>query len=250
MYTIGELAQLSGVSTRTLRYYDEIELLPATAIKNGQRVYDQAAIDRLQRILFYRELKMPLKEIAALMEANPSYIQEQLAKQHDALTLEKQRLDKVLKSLEKTMQYYQGGVEMSNDEKFSAFKEAFVLENEQRYGAEIRETYGDQAIDASNAQMMGMTENIYQEFRALEADIKGPLLLSAVQTQNVRSNEARILVEKHHEWLAYTWPSYTSEAHKGLAEMYIADERFASYYNDAVSGGAQFLHDAIQEWAE
>lgn len=248
MYTIGELAQLSGVSTRTLRYYDQINLLTASAIEKGQRVYDQAAIDRLQLILFYRELKMPLKKIASLVQGDTTYIQEQLAKQYNELTLEKERLDQVLKNLETTMQYYKGETEMSNEEKFSAFKEALVTENEQNYGAESRETYGDQAVDASHAQMMGMTEDTYQAFRALEADIKGPLLLAAVQTQDIHSSEAKELVEKHREWLMYTWASYTPDAHRGLADMYIADERFATYYNDSVSGGAQFLHDAIQEW--
>jgi len=250
MYTIGELARLSGVSTRTLRYYDEIGLLPVVSIEKGQRIYNQAEVDQLQRILFYRELKMPLKEIAPLIQGNDQFVQEQLAKHYAVLTLERQRLDKVLKSLEKTMQSYQGEIEMTNEEKFSAFKEALVSENEQKYGAEIRENYGDQAVDASYAKMMGLTEQNYQAFQALETEIKGPLLLAAVQTQDICSNEARVLVEKHREWLEYTWNSYNAEAHCGLADMYLSDDRFTSYYNEIVPGGAQFLHDAIKIWAK
>lgn len=250
MYTISELATLSGVTTRTLRYYDQIGLVPAQLNESGHRVYTQEAVDLLQQVLFYRELDVELKTIRQIVQEPDFSIQDALAEQYEALEAERNRLNRLLKTLEQTIQAQKGDRVMSNEEKFSAFKAEMVAENENQYGTEIRENYGDETVDASNLKLMGMSEETYQAFLALEKEIKHDLLLAAVQTQNVASDEAKILVEKHREWLCYTWPTYSPEAHRGLADMYVEDERFTAYYDDLVPGGTLFLRDAINMWAE
>lgn len=249
MYTISELATLSGVTTRTLRYYDEIGLVPASGMNSsGHRVYDQMAVDMLQRVLFYRELDVDLKTIQKALQDTSVSSTEILRKQYHELEVERDRLSDLLKILDETIQSHKGEYTMSDEEKFAAFKEKKVTENEALYGAEIRESYGDAAVDASNAKLMGMSEQTYQAFRTLEEDIKQDFLLRAVQTQNIDSAEAELLVSEHRKWLLYTWHTYTLEAHRGLADMYVADERFTSYYDDVVPGGTKFLRDAIYNW--
>lgn len=250
MYTIRELAELAGVTTRTLRYYDQIGLLKPSSHEHNIRRYSNAEIDKLQQILFYRELRLDLKTIQSIMDDDGFETKLALKQQFDALTAEHERLTTLLNTLAETIQSVEGNRPMTNEEKFDGFKRELVTTNEENYGQEVREQYGDDAMDASNAKMLKMDEATYNAFRALEEEIKHKLLKAAVQTQNVQSAEAEELVQAHKEWLAYTWLTYTADMHQGLAEMYVGDDRFAKYYNDAVPGGAQFLRDAILKWAK
>lgn len=130
-------------------------------------------------------------------------------------------------------------------ESFEAFKKQTVEENEARYGAEIREKYGDEAVDASNAKLMGLSETEYLTWTALGAQIQTSLA-QAVRAGADPSGEAGTAIASlHRKWLSYTWKQYSPRAHRGLAEMYVADERFTAHYDSAVPGCAQFLRDAI-----
>ncbi|WP_251520075.1 MULTISPECIES: MerR family transcriptional regulator [Staphylococcus] len=247
-YTVSELAKISGVSPRTLRYYDEIDLLKPSRINQaGYRIYQTTHVDVLQQIVFYRELDLSLQQIKKLLN-EPSYNQiETLDEQHRKLTAKRDRLDQILTTIEKTLAYHKGKVTMNDNEKFEGFKQDMIDKNEALYGDEIREKYGNDMIDKSNAKVMGMSEKDFQQFKQLEHEIL-ELLADAYQTQDPTSEEAQLLADKHRQWLTYTWPRYTKEAHLGLAEMYIADERFTAYYDKHVKGGTQFLRDAIAEY--
>lgn len=252
IYTIGELAELASISTRTLRYYDEIGLVtPKTINQAGHRLYGQAEVDLLQQVMFYRALRVDLKTIQDVLHDPDVSIVATLTTQYEALKAEHQRIEKLLITLEQTLQSHKGERVMTDEEKFEAFKKQVVSENDAQYGAETRKAYGDDIVQASQAKMMGMDEPTYQEFQALDAQLTHDLLLAAVQTQNVKSAEAKAkaLVMRHRDWLLYTWTTYTPEAHCGLADMYLADERFTDYYNASIPGGTQFLHDAIHTWA-
>ena len=120
---------------------------------------------------------------------------------------------------------------MSNKEKFEGLKKAGLEENERKYGKEIRDKYGDETVEASNKKFMNMSEEDFNKMNKIEEEIfKG--LLEVIRTSDLESNEAKEVYENHKKWLSFTWPSYSKEAHIGLAEMYVADERFAKYYND------------------
>ncbi len=138
-YTIQELAQLSGVSTRTLRYYDEIGLLkPARTNEAGYRFYGQAQVDLLQQILFYRALDMKLATIQDIIQA-PHFQHFKALKSHRAALLKrKEQLETILQTVEKTILSIEGEKPMSNEEKFNGFKEKLVEDNENKYGQEIR----------------------------------------------------------------------------------------------------------------
>ena len=244
-YTISNLANLSGVSTRTLRYYDEIGLLkPHDINDSGYRVYTQHEVDLLQQIIFYRELEVPLKDIITIIN-QPSFDQTIALEEHyDKLMHKRNRLDTMLTTIEKTIATKKGVTTMSDQEKFEGFKEHVISQNEQNYGDEIRNKYGDEVIDNSNKKFKNMSKAQYDDFKNLEQRI-GQLLQQACQNGNPSSTIAQELVATHKQWLLYTWPSYSTEAHIGLAELYIHDAAFTAYYERFVTGGAQFLRDAI-----
>lgn len=244
-YTISKLAQLAGVSARTLRYYDEINLLkPSRINSSGYRIYSQKEIDRLQQILFFRELEVDLETIIQIMN-EPNFDQLTVLNRHyNELVQKRDRLDKLIETIDKTIAHQKGEIRMSNAEKFEAFKEKLIEENESKYGEEIREKYGDKTVDASNAKLRGMSQEDYDAMEKLGNEIFD-LLPIAFATGDPSSELAQQLAAKHKEWLTYSWPSYSKEAHKGLAEMYVADERFKTYYDKVIEGGTEFLRDAI-----
>jgi hypothetical protein len=149
-----------------------------------------------------------------------------------------------METVEKTMTSKKGGIPMQDKEKFAGFKEKMIEENEQKYGEEIREKYGDETIDASNAKWRGMTEEDFNKMKELENEIFESLK-NLVKTDDPASEAAQEMAAKHKDWLKYSWNSYSKETHAGLAEMYVADERFASYYDKVAEGGAKFIRDAI-----
>lgn len=249
-YTVSQLAKLSGVSSRTLRYYDQIDLLkPAKISTSGYRIYSKKEVDLLQQILFYRELDVGLKEIRQIIKDSDFDVLNTLNAHYKALTDERTRLDEIIKTVEKTILNHKGEIDMSDQEKFEGFKKDLINKNEAEFGSEIRAKYGDTTIDESNAKLMGMSEDDYEAFRNLEQEII-ELLKTAIQTNDPASEAAKLLASKHKEWLSFSWPSYSKEAHRGLVEMYVQDERFKHYYNQHVDQGAEFLRDAVLEYTK
>ncbi|MCL2559066.1 MAG: MerR family transcriptional regulator [Turicibacter sp.] len=244
-YTINKLAQLAGVSTRTLRYYDELGLLsPTRKSTNGYRIYGQKEIDQLQHILFYRELGLPLEEIKQIIKSEDFNINEALHAHLSALLAKRNQLDALITNVQKTISATKGDIKMTNKEKFVGFGQQLVDENEKKYGDEIRETYGNDAVEASNAKVKGMSKEQYAEVEALSAEVNEALKL-AFEQGDPASELAQKACELHKQWLCYFWDSYTKEAHIGLAEMYVADERFTAYYDNIAEGCTKFLRDAI-----
>ncbi len=248
-YTVKQLGELAGVSGRTLRYYDQIDLLkPAYTNDSGYRIYKQKEIDRLQQILFYKELGVDLNTIKGLLDS-PLYDEKRALLSHREALLEKRRqLDLLIRNVELTIAATEGGKPMSNQDKFIGFKEGLIQDNEDKFGKEIRKKYGDGVINASNAKFMGLSEEEYSEAEELANQINEALTL-AVGKEKPEGAEGRRIAELHRRWLSFYWPSYSKEAHAGLAEMYVADERFTAYYDQHKKGAAKFLRDAIAAYA-
>ena len=245
-YTVSELAELSGCTVRTLHHYDELGLVRARRGANGYRHYGSAEVDRLQQVLLYREAEMPLSDIKRLLD-DPSFdARTALAGHLRELRARRGRLDGLIASVEKTLANMEGRAGMKDEERFEAFKRGLVEENERRFGAEARERWGSEAVDASNAKVRGMTEGQYERAQALEQEMKDALA-AALATGDPAGAEARRAADLHRQWLCCFWQdgAYSKEAHRGLAETYVADERFKAYYDDVAPGAAEFLRDAI-----
>ena len=244
-YTIQKLASLAGVSTRTLRYYDEIGILkPARINSSGYRIYGQEEVNRLQQILFYRELGVGLDSIKDIIMA-PSFDGAKALREHREKLLEKrEQLDLLIANVNKTIALTEGRITMSNKEKFEGFKKKMVEDNEKKYGKEIREKYGKDTVEASNAKVMNMTEEQYQAVTALAEQLH-TTLAEAFKTGDPAGELAQKAADLHKQWLTYYWKEYSKEAHAGLAQMYVDDERFTAYYDKEQPGTAEFLRDAI-----
>jgi DNA-binding transcriptional MerR regulator len=247
--TINKLASLAGISTRTLRYYDEIGLLKPKRIKdNGYRIYGQTEIDRLQQIMFYRALEVSLDDIAKIIYDVDFDESAALDGHLISLLARKAQLEMLISNVEKTIASNKGEIDMSNAEKFEGFKAQLVDENEKKYGSEVRAKYGDSVVDASNKKIKGMSKEQYERGEELRAAINEALILG-VETADVSGDVASELVELHKEWLCIFAPKglYSKEYHLALGEMYVADERFKKYYDDVVVGGAEFLNEALKK---
>jgi len=244
-YTVQKLANLSGISTRTLRYYDELDLLkPARKTSSGYRIYGQSEVDKLQQILFYRELGLGLEQIKNIVNDPEFNGSQALAEHREKLLAKRVQLDLLISNEEKTISAKEGASMMVDIEKFQGFKQKLVDDNEKRYGNETRNKYGGEVVGQSNAKLLKLSEEDYQKFMSLEQQILSGLV-EAMKTGDPTSEAAQQIVDLHRQWLSYTWPTYSKEAHRGLAEMYVADERFAAYYDKVQPGASQFLRDAI-----
>ncbi|MFR1808003.1 MAG: MerR family transcriptional regulator [Pygmaiobacter massiliensis] len=245
-YTVQQLAELAGVSARTLRYYDNIGLLcPARGQASGYRKYGTAEVDRLQQILFYRALGFELAEISRLLTA-PDYDRLCALRAHKtALTERLRQTQTLLRNLNNTIQTLEGDKTMSDKEKFEGFKANLVQKNEQAYGDELRQKYGKETIKESNKKMMNLTQQEYDRFEQVGNEILEKLADAVKAKKDPAGEEGREVAQLHKEWLSFTWPKYTKEAHRGLVQMYLLDERFTAFYEKAAPGAAQFLHDAV-----
>jgi DNA-binding transcriptional MerR regulator len=246
-YTIKQLAELAGVTTRTLRWYDKLGLLRASRQDNGYRIYDPNAVDRLQHILFYRELGLPLEDISSLLHSK-DYSPTSALREHLAALRERRgHLDQLINTVERTIDATEKGEPMSDTEKFAAFKQKSLRDNEEKYGAEIRERYGEDVVKASNAKFAGLTQRQWEESEALRMRLE-TTLAEALKQGDPASETARQAARLHKEWLGFFLPNYSPELHKGLAQMYVDDPRFKANYEKIAPGATEFLRDAIWAW--
>lgn len=244
-YTVQKLAKLAGVTGRTLRYYDEIGILkPARMSASGYRIYGQEEVDKLQQILFYRELEIDLQSIQKIINA-PSFNEVEALKEHrDKLLTKQKRLEGLIENVDRTLAAKEGRINMSNIEKFEAFKQNMIDENEAKYGKEVRGKYGNETMDKSNAKLKGMSKNQYEQGEKLGEEVLN-VLHEAFKTGDPAGELAQKAADLHRQWLGFYWDSYSKEAHAGLAQMYVDDERFTAFYDKEQPGTAEFLRDAI-----
>ncbi|AEV68853.1 MerR family transcriptional regulator [Acetivibrio clariflavus] len=244
-YTVQKLAKIAGISSRTLRYYDEIGILkPARISSSGYRIYGKAEVDMLQQILFYRELGVSLDDIKKIL-SSPSFNASDALKEHrKKLLAKREQIDLLIANIDKTIAAMEGRINMSDKEKFEGFKQKLIDDNEKKYGKEIREKYGNETVDKSNKKLKDMTYHQYAEAEKLNEEILSTLK-EAMKTGDPASELAQKAADLHRQWLCFFWDSYSKEAHAGVAQMYVDDERFTAYYDKVQPGAAAFLRDAI-----
>ncbi|MDN4526025.1 MerR family transcriptional regulator [Fictibacillus fluitans] len=245
-YTVQKLGLLAGVSTRTLRYYDEIGLLtPARINSSGYRIYGEQEVNRLQQILFYRELGLSLERIRDIIN-DPGFDSTSALKEHrESLLNKRQQLDLLIETVEKSIAAHERRITMTDQEKFEGFKEKLIEDNEKSYGKEIREKYGDDAVNRSNDKLKKMTAQEHEELTHVTGRLY-ETLGEAYKTGDPAGELAQKAADLHKQWLCFYWDSYSKEAHGNLAQMYVDDERFRKHYDKDQPGTAEFLRDAIR----
>lgn len=242
-YRIGELAQLSGVSVRMLRHYDQIGLLPAMTAENGYRYYDDVGLERLQEILFYRALDIGLQDIRALMDGNASRL-ERL--QHHQLRLREKQFETaaMLATLERTIAAEKGGPKMTPEELYKPFSP----EKQAQYEIWMIDTYGEDMADAiatSKAHLANAPDGMEDWMRAL-ASIESAL----VSAYGDGTTELAGLFDSHRDWVASMWGKpCPPAAYAGLADMYLTHPDFIARYEALAPKFSQWLPVKMKEYA-
>lgn len=240
---VKEVAELAGISVRTLHHYDDIGLLhPSETTEAGYRVYTGEDLALLQQILFFRELGFPLKQIREIV-SRPDFNRREAMELHHKLLLEKRvRLERMIETLEKTMKHEKGEIEMTNKDKFAGFDFS-----SNPYEQEARERWGDQAVDESNAKLnkLSKTEQgqLGEEMNAIYRK------LAALRNEPPASEEAQQAIGEWYDWLN-RMGKYSLEGFKGLGQMYVDDERFTRNIDQFGEGLARFMRDAMAEYAD
>lgn len=249
-YTVKQVAEMAGVSIRALHHYESLGLLVPKRRENGYRAYESTDLARLQQILVFRECGLPLADIEELLD-DAAYDAKVALEHHLAMLAQRKReLETLMDTVEKTIDELEGKTTMTDEERFEGLKRAAVDENEEAFGSEARERYGDAAVDAANEKLLAMDEGEWSDMNELERAIVEKLR-AAMATGDARGEAARELAGMHARWIEMHWGAgaYSPEAHRMLAQGYLADDRFRDYYDSRAGEGAtEFLVQVLEAW--
>ena len=244
VYTVKQLSRLAGVSTRTLRYYDEIGLLkPVRNPSNGYREYDAAALLRLQQILFFREMDFALEDIYEIINQPDFDVLNALGIHRENLLQRVKRLNHLIETVDKTMQHLQGETKMTEGE----FYEGFSEEQEKRYTEEARKRYDPQMVDESVNRWKRYSKE--QKKRILEEGVAITRALAGQMDKEPGSVEVQDLVKAWHKHIENFYRcSY--EVAKGLGQLYVEDPAFRANYEKFDPKMPEFFQEAINIYCE
>ena len=243
-YSIKKIADLAGVTTRTLRFYDEIGLLtPASVGENGYRYYDQGNLMRLQQILFFRELDVPLDDILLIMSQPDFNLVGALESHRTALKKRAKRLEKLINTVDRTIETIKGENTMKEQEMFEGFDET-------KYEEEVRQRWGDTPQYAESQRKWA---SYSKEQKTAIKEEGGQFAIRMVTTNpNAKPDDVDVQAAIG-EYLAYFnkyFYACDAEFLRNLSDMWVADERFAINYERIREGGAKFLRDAVYIFAD
>jgi DNA-binding transcriptional MerR regulator len=242
-FTVGQLAKLTGVTVRTLHHYDDLGLVqPSGRSNSGYRLYADQDVLRLQRVLLYRELGLPLDQIAAVLDDPGESARASLLAHREMLVEKRVRLDAMLAAVDAALRHEEGQMPMEPDDVRSLFEgfdpQTYAEEAEQRWGntsaykeAKRRtKTYGKAEWEAIRRE----GEHVYERFAEL-------------LREGARPDDARVrgVVEAHRLHIDRWFYPCTPDLQRGLAALYVGDPRFQANIDKVLSGLAQFVHDAI-----
>lgn len=248
-WTIGELARLSGVTSRTLRHYDAIDLLAPRGVgPGGRRVYGRRELLRLQQILVLRELDVSLPAVAEILSGDGAADDEggarmlrRLREHLAALLAERDRFDRLARTVSSTITALEKGEDMAADKLYEGFDQG-------KYEDEARERWGDETVDRGNAAWERMGPAGRATFGREAAAINAGLAAAMTAGAAPDDEPVQALVARHHAQILVFWTP-TAESYRGLGQMYVDDDRFAATYNQVAEGLAAYLRDAITAYA-
>ena len=242
-YQIKEFARLTDVSVRTLHYYDETGLLKPAFVdeQNGYRYYDEDSLARMQEILFYRELDFSLKDILKIL-SSPDYDRKKaLEAQKDLMILKKNRIEKLISSLDDAVKGVKINMKVFNNSEFKNKREEYAREAKEKWGNTVAYSEFEKKTGSFSAD----------DHKSLAAGIDGIMAEFAECMKNgftPDSNEAVNLVRKLQSYITETSYTCTDEILAGLGKMYTGDERFRKNIDRHGDGTAQFISDAIEKY--
>ena len=242
--SVKEFAELTGVSVRTLHYYDEINLLKPAEIdeNNGYRFYDKAALERMQEILFYRELDFPLKSICDILSSPDYDKQKALSEQKKLLILKKERLERIISAIDNAEES-EVVMKALNNNDYEVARKQYEAEAKERWGkTEAYKEHTEKTKDYSKVKWQSVTDgldSIFAEFA------------ECMKSGNTPDSEAaKVLAEKLQKYITDNFYTCTNEILLGLGQMYVCDERFTQNIDKHGVGTAEFVNKAIIEYCK
>lgn len=240
MFTVKQLSKLAGITRRTLHYYDEIGLLkPSRLGDNGYRYYEEQALLRLQQILLYRELDMPLENIQEILEQRDFDVLGALESHRTALSQRIAHLERLIDTVDKTLAHLRGEMEMSEKQLFEPFNEAQQAE----YEKEAMQMYDPETVKASYKKWKNYTtadkQRIGEEGNAVYRD------LLAAMPKGAAAPEVQACIERWRRHMDYFWTPNLDQL-LGLADLYNDDPRFRANYDKIDPNLAPFMREAVK----
>jgi len=246
-FSVGEVAKRTGVSVRSLHHYDAIGLLtPSGRTHAGYRQYDYDDLIRLQQILVYRELGLSLDDIAASLDDGGDPLHH-LREQRLRLTDSIERLRRQLAAVDKTLEARTMGIQLDPEEMF----EVFGANDPTQHVEEAEQRWGDtDAYRESHRRTSRYTRGDWLRIQAETAAIEGRFVAAQAAGLPATDEQARAAAEAHRQNISRYYYDCGYAIHRGLADMYVADERFAAHYDEQAPGLAAYVHDAIHANAD
>lgn len=244
MFTVKQLSRLAGVTPRTLHHYDAIGLLKPSRIgDNGYRYYGEESLLRLQQILFYRELDIPLDEIKQIMGRRDFDVLGSLHTHKEALQKQARRLERLIQTVDHTIDYLKGNKPMSEKGLFEGFSE----EQQEKYALEAEQMYDPETVRESNRKWKGYSaakkEAILAEGKAVYLD------MIAVMPKGATSPEAQAIVERWRKHMDYFWTPKLDQL-QAIANGYVEDARFKANFDKMHPQLAEFMREAVAAYVK
>lgn len=238
---IGEVSRRTGVTVRTLHHYDQIGLLvPHDRSPAGYRRYSRDDLDRLQRILFYRELGFALDRIAGLL-GRPDSPQEELRRQRDLITERIERLQSVVRAIDKELEAAQMGTSLTPEEKFELFGSDWS-----DYEAEAEQRWGDtEAWQESERRAARYDKQQWQQIKAEGEELEQGFVRLQAAGESATGSAAVEQAEAYRQYQSRWFYDVSPQLHRCLGEMYLADPRFTAHYEALAPGLAGYVSQAM-----
>lgn len=243
-YSVGRLADLAGVTVRTVHHYDEVGLLvPSGRSAAGYRLYSEADLDRLHQVMLYRSLGFSLEEVAAVLDDPDMDIARHLRRQHELLSERISRLEDMRLAIEKMMEARTMGIKLTREEQFEVFGDNWLGEE---YATEAGQRWGDSdAWKQSQARTSEYSKEQWLRIKAEGADVERRLAAAMTSGEHTDGPVAMDLAEEHRRQIDRWFYACDHAFHRNLGQMYVDDPRFAKHYDDIAPGLAQYTRDAI-----
>ena len=251
LYTVKQVARLSGVTVRALHHYDQVGLLkPAQVGENGYRYYGREELLRLQQILFHRELELPLEAIAEVLD-QPGFDRLEALKRHRrTLSTKAARYRRLIRTLDRTLDALEGETEMKDEDLYKGF----APEKQAEYEAQIIERFGESArasIEASKTALKKWSKADWERWGREYAEVEASLGKALADGLPWDSEAAQALIRRHHAWVGAMWSrTPTRGPYIGLGQMYVDHPDFHARYEAVQPGLAEYLAGAMRSFAE
>jgi DNA-binding transcriptional MerR regulator len=246
--TVSQVAKLAGVSVRTLHHYDEIGLLrPSGRSEAGYRLYEQQDLQRLQQVLFFKELGFPLEEITRVVRDPAFDIRAALRMQRQLLTERATRVHALIQAVDAALESIERGTVMKKEEMFEVFGDF----DPTKYEAEARERWGNtQAYKESAKRTSRYAKKDWEKIKAEGDRIQKELAAQLEAGRAPTDAEVMALAEQHRGYIERWFYPCSPEMHRGLGELYVSDSRFTENIDRVRPGLAQFMRDAFRANSE